>query len=289
MNTNVNVSSWQKAVDDFIAYSTRNGIISGSSISSYRVYLNKLNEFNNGQTLTWIKDSMSAPDPIRYLISLYDSCVPHNNGTYKNRKTALTSFGKFMIGHTSAQTNLTSINKFDDLACEMIAKTAIFCDPDVVKDVIEGKLGSKDNLGKGNSYASWFNCNCQRKAPGTKSGQILNGIYLDDNTRANKAIKCAVLEGLIRKYGIPKKATNLFKDYEACHIWDGTVYDAKYYTSLTNIVLVPRTIAGFTDHCAAVKELLKYESNERFKGLKGIVMPGIVPKKPTNYNKIVWR
>lgn len=288
---------WKKSVNDFLNHAINTGKIGNRSIKSYRSYLNGLDKFNNGMTITWIQDAMNQNqmDPITYLINLFNNCVPQTKGTYKNWQSALKAFGEYMIGHVNAPTNLGSIKYFDDLACEMIAKTAIFCDQDIVIDVIAGGLGANVNKNVGNPYASWFNCNCRRitdkeKKSGLHKGNVINGIMLDDNSNANLAIKKAVLEGMIRKYGIPNRNTQLFKGYEACHIWDGTAYDEHFYTSLTNIVLIPRAIAGLTDHCTAVKGLLQYESFKRFGKLNNIQMPvNSAPNRPTRYSKFIWR
>ena len=112
-----------------------------------------------------------------------------------------------------------------------------------------------------------------------------NGIKLDDNTSANIAIKRAVLKGMTSSYGIPGKSQLLFGGFETCHIWDKTAYDEKYYSSLPNLVLIPRAIAGLTDHCDAVKDLLKYRSYDLFGAIPGLP----VPARPSFYTKIIWR
>ena len=75
----------------------------------------------------------------------------------------------------------------------------------------------------------------------------------------------------------------IFKGFEACHIWEKTCYDERYHTSVANLVLIPREIAGLTDHCDAVKELLKYESFNRF----GFIPDNEnTPNEPKNYDKL---
>lgn len=80
----------------------------------------------------------------------------------------------------------------------------------------------------------------------------------------------------------PTGGYRLFKDYEACHIW-GLVDDCHYYTSIANLVLIPRAISGMSDHCQAVIDLLRYESYKRF----GILPKGqVIPQKPQGYNSL---
>ena len=171
----------------------------------------------------------------------------------------------------------------------MIAKSAIFADPQVVKDVISGALGTKNNKGIGNLDACWDHyAKCRDN--NVKKGQQTkdrNGLVCiaDDNTEANKAIKNAVLASPSMNGIKPAGGYRLFKDYEACHIW-GLVDDCHYYTSIANLVLIPRAISGLSDHCQAVKEMLQYEAYKRFNILpKGQT----VPKRPQFYNHLEWR
>ena len=149
-----------------------------------------------------------------------------------------------------------------------------------------GELGSKENLGVGNEFGAWYHYTFQRARHDEKRGEYKDAVIrFDDNTYANTAIKTAVLKGLSR-YGIHGGSKQLFKGFEVCHIWPETCYDARYHTSVGNIVLLPREIAGLTDHCQAVEDLLKYEVWKRF-GFKPA--EAAVPSKPKNYNKITWR
>ena len=74
--------------------------------------------------------------------------------------------------------------------------------------------------------------------------------------------------------------------YVASYILSETCYDARYHTSVANVVLLPREIAGLTDHCQAVEDLLKYEAWKRFRFKPD---EEEVPQRPKNYSKIVWR
>lgn len=116
-------------------------------------------------------------------------------------------------------------------------------------------------------------------------------VKLDDNTYANKAIKSVVLAGL-KHYGLDVSGIK-FDRYEACHIWPGSCYNEKYHTSVANLVLLPREIAGLTDHCKAVEDLLKYEAFKRFKFKPDSedIKPGeyIPDTKPRYYKEVIWR
>lgn len=88
---------------------------------------------------------------------------------------------------------------------------------------------------------------------GEQRGQIVDGVRFDDNTYANVAIK--------RAAGLGKSAVG----FEACHIWPGTCYDARYHTAIANIVLLPRALAGLSDHAIEIQTALQYRAYELYK------------------------
>ncbi len=103
-------------------------------------------------------------------------------------------------------------------------------------------------------------------------GCIFNDIRIDDNTYANRAIKEAISKNI------------KFEDFEVCHIWPGTTYDERYHTLLQNLVMIPRALAGLTDHLDDVINMLKYRAWE----LYGWYPEGRdVPQKP-NYYPSYW-
>ena len=83
-------------------------------------------------------------------------------------------------------------------------------------------------------------------------GRIIEGVRIDDNTYANRAIKKAI------------SGTAEFKNYLVCHIWPGTTYDARYHTLLPNLVLIPRILANLSDCYFSVINVLKYRSWELY-------------------------
>jgi hypothetical protein len=279
--------SFNTLLNDFANYLT---FVSAGSKQSYISYVNSVDSANGGMTLQWLKDAATNADPLGELSKKFDNFFngkPILPKTKSNWKTGLLTLGKFVFGFNESSINLQSIKNFDRVACQLIAQTAIFCPKHIYEDVKNGKCGSKDNQSsKGNAFGSWFNCKYRRAKNGEQRRQTINGIILDDNTMANQAIKKAVLKGL-EKYGIHKTDIKIFKGFEACHIWENTCYDERYHTSVANLVLIPREIAGLTDHCDAVKELLKYESFNRF----GFIPDSEIdtPNKPKNYKELTWR
>ena len=91
----------------------------------------------------------------------------------------------------------------------------------------------------------------KRGAPKDK-GKIIDGIRIDDNTYANRAIKVAVNKSI------------KFENYEVCHIWPDTTYDERYHTLLQNLVMIPRLLAGLSDHYQDVVDVLKYRAWELY-------------------------
>lgn len=91
-----------------------------------------------------------------------------------------------------------------------------------------------------------------RIGQGERRGQIVDGVRFDDNTYANVAIK--------RAAGLGKSAVG----FEACHIWPGTCYDARYHTAIANILLLPRALAGLSDHAIEIQTALQYRAYELY-------------------------
>ena len=272
---------------DFEQYVGRCVTDNAGSQRSYVSYVKSLDKANEGLTYQWLKDATENENPIDYLSDTFDEYFKNSpDKTPQTQwKTGLKRLGDFICGFTHSTTNLHSIKDFDYIACELVAQSAIFCSKEVFDKVKSGELGSRENIGIGNAYGSWYNCKYQRATPQQKRREIIDGVTLDDNTFANTAIKMAVLKSL-EKFGIHGNEKQIFKGFEACHIWPKTCYDARYHTCVGNIALLPREIAGLTDHCQAVEDLLKYEAWRRF-GFKPD--EAAVPTRPNNYRKIVWR
>ena len=245
---------------------------------------------NEGQTCEWLKKAIATEEPINSLSNSFEeyfSAHPEKNAQTQ-WKTGLMRLGDFVCGITNSSINLKSINikNFDLFACKLVAQSAVFCSREIFDKVKNGDEGSGDNQKQGgNEFGAWYHYTVKRIKESKKGGFDAEGVRLDDNTYANTAIKTAVLKGL-KHYGIYTASKRLFRGYEACHIWPETCYDARYHTSVGNIVLLPREVSGLTDHCQAVKELLKYEAWERFR-FKPVGED--IPAKPKYYNDIVWR
>jgi len=109
----------------------------------------------------------------------------------------------------------------------------------------------------------------RRARSGERRGTVsAGGIRFDDNTYANKVLK--------------DKVSHLgkFEGFAVCHIWPQTCYDERYHTMPANLVLLPRELAGLTDHNRAVEQCLQYRAWE----LYGWCPDGQAqPEKPANY------
>lgn len=150
-----------------------------------------------------------------------------------------------------------------DLAA-LVAETAVWASPEVHR-----RLMTENGTG---AYFPGYRR--ARTGAGEVRGTIVDGVTLDDNTRANQAIKRAVG---VRPDGI--------KGFEACHLWPGTAYDARYHTVIANLVLLPRAVAGLSDHDADVLAKLQYRAFELYAWHPEEVA---TPIKPTNY-PTCWR
>ncbi|MCX6893922.1 MAG: hypothetical protein NTZ16_00085 [Verrucomicrobia bacterium] len=105
-----------------------------------------------------------------------------------------------------------------------------------------------------NGFGVWHEKVRRHKAgePG-KKGSVIDGVRHDDNTYANTAVKQAC--------GFEKKQP---VGYETCHIWPKSTYDIRYHTCLANLVLLPRTLAGISDHYEPLSVALRYRAFELY-------------------------
>ena len=123
----------------------------------------------------------------------------------------------------------------------LIAETGLWANPAV-----------HHHLKKENGTGAW-RPNVRRARPGEVRRSLTEGILLDDNTFANTYIKAAI--GLTRDQVI---------GYETCHVWPRTCYHPAYHTTIANLVLLPRALAGVTDHNKQVLAVLQYRSYELY-------------------------
>lgn len=262
--------------------------ISKTTADNYCTWLRNLNKVCDGKLILWILDALLASKDPKERIEIADkhfddfasSYNPGNGGgswNVSNTQSALRKFVKFFLSYFDG---IISVSFYELELAKMIARTALFASREVVEKVKAGELGDNVNLKNGgNQYASWDCMGSRRK----NSQPAVNGETLDGNTKANLAIKQAVLESLgIR--GTQTAARALFNNYETCHIWE-SVYDTRYYMSIMNIVLIPRSLASLTDHNPYIKAVLTYRAYELYGDLPG--QP--TPVKPANYKQLQWR
>jgi len=93
-------------------------------------------------------------------------------------------------------------------------------------------------------------------------------IRLDDNTYANKVLKDRMSH------------LGKFSGFAVCHIWPQTCYDERYHTMPANLVLLPRELAGLTDHNRAIEQCLQYRAWELYNWYPD---GQAQPEKPINY------
>ena len=304
---NDNSSNTPNGIEILLKY-FRNSV--GNNYSGYESYVRKIDEINGRMTITWFRDALKDVDPIKSImdnvnsleLGVDESCVP-------SYKTGFKKFAQSVIGIFRANTWL-SMDDYDELYCELIEKNTLFPSREVVDKVRDGDLGTTLNKNKkGNTYASWDYFEHARNNDLDRGDEYTDitdykqskfateyrenasdMIVADDNTYANLYIKKAIIESFRLKYGVGiflSSATKLFKDYEACHVWDKPT-DRRYYASIANLVLVPRALAQLTDHNDAVKKLLRYEVYQRFKFCPDEEnKPNVRP--PKYYKEDLWR
>lgn len=110
-----------------------------------------------------------------------------------------------------------------------------------------------------------------KRGEAKNKGKIIDGIRIDDNTYANRAIKVAVSKSI------------KFEGYAVCHIWPKTTYDERYHTLLQNLVLIPRILAALSDYYEDVINVLKYRAYELYgwypEGEERPIKPDYYPQK----------
>ncbi len=104
--------------------------------------------------------------------------------------------------------------------------------------------------------------------------QVIDGVTLDNNTYANVAFKQAL--------GIDRGD---FIGFHVCHIWPGTVYDARCYSHPANLVGIPAELSSLTDHHSHIVACLKFRSWELY-GWKPAMEPA--PERPESF-PVRWR
>jgi len=48
--------------------------------------------------------------------------------------------------------------------------------------------------------------------------------------------------------------------FETCHVWPRTCYDERYHTAIANLLLLPRALAGLTDHNREVQAAIQFRA-----------------------------
>lgn len=123
----------------------------------------------------------------------------------------------------------------------LVADTGLWSNPAVHRRLLE------------NTDAAAMSPGVRRARAGEQPGEVVDGIRLDSNTYANVAIKRAL--GLHRLQ---------LEGFEACHIWPLTCYDPRYHTAPANLVLLPRALAGLSDHDLEIQAALQYRALELY-------------------------
>ncbi len=156
-------------------------------------------------------------------------------------------------GDKELESTLVKLNI--DLA-QLVARTALWASPEVFEFLV-----------KENGNGTWYpKTRRWRQNKGEIVGQIVDEVYLDKNNYPNAAIKRAI--------GLDRKVEN----YQACHIWPDSCYDERYHKCIANLVLLPRAIAGLSDHDTLTQQSLRYHSYELYSWHPEGEIPPEMPK-----------
>lgn len=157
----------------------------------------------------------------------------------------------------------------------LVAETSLWASRDVHLRLVQ----------ENGSGAYFPNVRRYRVNAGEQKGQILRGERLDDNTYASHAIKRAA--GII---------PSSIRGFEACHIWPQSCYLSCCHTVIANLVLLPRPLAGLSDHDPEIQAVLQFRAFELFgwcpPGQKPPTRPEIYPSTwlpPMPFTEMVAR
>lgn len=281
---------YEKVQSGYYYYDNKTGTINyaASSKSTIKSYVTRLQSYdknwNGGKTYsqldTIIKSKSSDPmtDAMNYFSRAIPAKTPAN--TINSFRCAYKSFCETIIGRYDANVwlNAKFSNRLNMNAYEMIAETAIFASPAVSNLIIK----------KGHPHACWFinpyyirdQKNVGKPTTDCKGRPCVG----DRNQKANLAIKKAIYESCLY---VDIANIGSFCNYEACHIVPNSTTKRYYYTSIPNLCLIPRAIAGLSDHFQNIIDILNYHA---------ITLYSLPYKKPTLspslmkiYSGLKWR
>jgi hypothetical protein len=126
----------------------------------------------------------------------------------------------------------------------LVAETALWTSPELHRRL----------LAENGTGAVFPGVRRYRAGKGERRSEIRDGERLDDNTYANHGFKQSL--GLARGDAV---------GFEVCHIWPQSCYDSRYHTVVANLVLLPRPLAGLTDHDPEIQGALQFRSFELYK------------------------
>lgn len=275
MKYNYTMSNIEQILYQYYKYTSETGRLTETSAKNYVSYIREANEVLNNNLLTILLDFINEPDHINLFMNSIEKSISKFSNSSKV-KSALKSFAYYIYG-TFYGNDALSLAIDDFSLAKIVAETSIFADPKVVEKVKKGELGTRHNiLIKGNPYASWDGMSSTRfgKTDLPRSDQR-------SNTIPNYGMKLAIINSLELTN---KLSYRIFKDYQTCHIWQSN-NDPRFFTSIQNLVLVPRPIATLTDHNEYVKSVLQYRAYRLF----GFNPTPHKIERPKRYSDLTWR
>ncbi len=282
---------YEKVQSGYYYYDNKTGTLkyaASSKSTTIKSYVKRLLiydiKWNEGKTYsqldTIIKSKSSDPmaDAMNFFNSAIQASTPAN--TINSFRCAYKSFCETIIGRYDANVWLSAkfSGRLNMNAYEMIAETAIFASPGIVSDLINAE----------NPHACWFinpyyirdQKNVGKPTTDCKGRPCVG----DRNQKANLAIKRAIYDSC-KEVAIANIGS--FCNYEACHIVPKSTNNRDYYTSIPNLCLIPRAIAGLSDHFQNIIDILNYHA---------ITLYSLPYKKPTLspslmkiYSGLKWR
>lgn len=125
---------------------------------------------------------------------------------------------------------------------ELVAACSLWASPEVFR-----LLRADNDLGV------WYPNFRRARSGETRRTTSPDGILLDDNTYANRAMKQALPAG-----------AKGFDNCTVCHVWAISCYDERYHTCIANLVILPSALASLSDYDPQVRAALQFRSWELY-------------------------
>ena len=135
---------------------------------------------------------------------------------------------------------------------EAVAQFAIFCPVEKYKGNETLKYTGKKCQNSANEEILFCRKIASEEKKKGKPSEVSGiKVVLDDNTAINSKFKQLT-------------SMQKCKNYMVCHIYGGLSHNPKIFSATANLVLLPKVLAGLSDHCGVIQDLLAHRAYQMF-------------------------